>query len=350
VAILSAGGDSATPNSPPTLSFVDEPQSLTDLPLGDAVVPIRYQLFDAEKNLVDVSVEVDLQDGLGFRPANEFPSETSEDGRDRCTLDPDEPDDPAPCFAVGQKAVHTFLWDALSQGNTFPQVAVRIQVRRQPTAFSTLLPGFSLAGPRRVEEIAAGDGPEALTSGDYNGDGFLDVAVANQDSDNVTYLRQRYFVVHANLVLGPSGTITPVLDPRNPARYRLDVPARAFQRATQVCIIPGPHLELPQGEAFDRGRYLTVVADPVRLLREGTPLRAPARLTLRLRDHDAALLALVLERPDRLRVFAATGAEVLDDTGLRPDEIEVVDFERGKGVSFPMDRFATYVVAFERDW
>jgi hypothetical protein len=238
--------------------------------------------------------------------------------------------------------------EALTSGDYNGDGFDDVVVANQASDNVTYLRGGT-GGLVRVKEIAVGDGPVTMVTGDYNGDGFLDVAVANQNSGNVTYLRQRYFVAHANLVIPPSGTITPVLDPRNPACYRLEVPARALQRATQVCIIPGPHLELPQGEAFDRGRYLTVVADPVRVLREGTLLRSPARLTLRLRDHDAALLALDLERPDRLRVFEGTGAEALEDTGLRPDEIEIVDFGRGMGVSFPIDRFATYVVAFERD-
>ena len=51
----------------------------------------------------------------------------------------------------------------------------------------TVLRGTA-AGLVRVGEIPAGDSPIALTTGDFDGDGFTDVVVANLNSGNVTVL------------------------------------------------------------------------------------------------------------------------------------------------------------------
>jgi hypothetical protein len=86
------------------------------------------------------------------------------------------------------------------------------------------------------------------------------------------------------------------------------------------------------------------MTDPVSVLRESTPLFLPARLTLRLRDQDQAP-----ERA-RLRVFRKdSGTGTGQDAGIPPGEIDLIDFEGGKGVSFPISRFGSYLVAAEKD-
>ncbi len=70
-------------------------------------------------------------------------------------------------------------------------------------------------------------------------------------------------------------------------------------------------------------------------------------LTLRLRDRDRES---ALAAPDRLRVVRKNPES---RRGAIQDEatigLEIVDFEDGKGVAFPIRRFGTYVVAIERD-
>lgn len=80
------------------------------------------------------------------------------------------------------------------------------------------------------------------------------------------------------------------------------------------------------------------------LPREGTAIHGTATLTLRLREGQEGSLD-----PGRLRVVrkdSKTGAGA--DTGVEPDEIQVVDFGRGKGVSFPISSFGSYVGAVQR--
>lgn len=126
----------------------------------------------------------------------------------------------------------------------------------------------------------------------------------------------------------------------------------AFSGPTQDCIVPVTAFELPQGEAFERGKYLEVVTDPVAIHREKTELEHPLKLTLRLRDHDPALLEEIAAHPERLWIFCKekdpkTSRGVALD--INPEALEVVDFERGKGVAFPIARFGSYLAAFERD-
>jgi hypothetical protein len=140
----------------------------------------------------------------------------------------------------------------------------------------------------------------------------------------------------------PGGISPPLLDPRRPPQYGLDLPSAAHSSPVQLCMVPGPTFTFPQGTAFQRGKYLLAATDPVTLMRESQALAQPATLTLRLRDQE------ILPDPAELRVLRKnpdTGIGV--DLGIPSGQIKLVDLEKGKGVSFPITRFGTYVVARE---
>jgi hypothetical protein len=199
--------------------------------------------------------------------------------------------------------------------------------------------------------IEGGQTPTALAVGDYDGDGFLDAAVANKGSNDVTFLRQLYLQPHVNRLLG--GVSAPaasggLVDPRDPPRYRLELSPDSFGEATRVSLVPGPSFGLPQAEAFRRGTYVVQVTDPVTLLPETTVIDGEAHLTLRLRSADADVLEAALAFPERLRVFRRK-----ENTGVGEEppetrvELSVVDFEWGDGVRFSIGRFGSYVAAVE---
>lgn len=214
----------------------------------------------------------------------------------------------------------------------------------------TYLRGGS-GGLLRTGDIPAGDGPKVLTSADYDGDGFLDAVAVNFASKNLIYLRQRYLFPHANRFIDPNtapGEIYHLADPRNPPRYLLDFTASAFSAPAQVCLLPGPVFELPQGEAYRRGHYLLAVTEAVRLLRETVELQAPGQLTLRLRDRDPALRELVLGQPSALRVLRKNSAAGTgEDAGLRLEDLRIIEIPMGIWISFPVLLFGEYVVAME---
>jgi VCBS repeat protein len=236
-------------------------------------------------------------------------------------------------------------------GDSFPDVLVANYRSDDLTYFRG-----GPTGLERVRQVPSGDGPQALTSGDYDGDGFPDVVVGNGGPSTFTpsllYFRQG-FTHHLNSLLDPSVAAqfpASLTDPRNPPRFKLEIPQDALDGPTQVCLVPGPVFELPQGEAFGRKKYLLAVTDPMSIYRETTELAAPARLTLRLRDQDPELLAEALAHRGNLRVIRkdpATGKGA--DSGIAPSQIEIVDFARGQGAAFPVTRFGGYVLALEKD-
>lgn len=253
-------------------------------------------------------------------------------------------------------------------GDGFPDVVVPNQ-----SGTLTLLRGTP-AGPVWTAELAAGIEPKALASGDFDGDGFSDLVVANFGSNNVTYFRQRYLFPHASAIVSRSapgyhldvtGGVFPaptgmekavsfaerwgglrLLEPRLPPRYQLELSRVSVRAPTQVCVIPGTTFDLPQGEAFQRAKYLLNVTDPVCLLRETTELAAPGRLTLRLRDHDPALFEEALNNRKRLRVLRKNPSSGMGESMHTAPRI--VSFHGGRGVTFPVWRFGSYVVAIER--
>jgi VCBS repeat protein len=414
-------------NEPPFIEMLP----ILEEDLASAVIPIRYRVFDRDLNPADIQIEVDLGDGGAFVPAEEFPSVPFEGRTQIRTLD-------TSLFGSPDYPFHTYFWDAGSQmkeektfvvamkaldkeegprtlqnaGRPLLSGLVRageISVGDGPTALTsgdfdgdgfrdvvaanlfsdnvTYLRGlggigrinetgagvtpialicgdfdddhfldvvvanydssnvtYLRGGPgglSRIGEIAAGTGPTALASGDFDGDGFPDLVVANINSNDVTYLHNRFHFPHPSSYLDPDLPAS-IPDPRNPPRYKLEVPAGALAEPTQVCLVPGSTFDLPQGEAFGRKKYLLAVTDPVSILRETSTFAGPARLTLRLRDHDPALLAEALAHPERLRV-------IRKDAGVAPAPIEIVDFGKAKGVAFPVTHFGAYVVALEKD-
>ena len=54
---------------------------------------------------------------------------------------------------------------------------------------------------------AAGDGPYAVTTGDFNGDGITDLATSNKDSDSVTVLLNLGFAATSPSAASPSWTM-----------------------------------------------------------------------------------------------------------------------------------------------
>jgi hypothetical protein len=68
--------------------------------------------------------------------------------------------------------------------------------------------------------------------------------------------RSRTSVPDVDGIEPSAASISSLLDPRKPARYRLDLSPGAFDSPTQVCLVPGPVFELPQGEASRRNYQL----------------------------------------------------------------------------------------------
>jgi hypothetical protein len=166
---------------------LEEPQS--------GVVPIRYRLVDRETHPATVFVEVDLGDARGLRPALELPLVASEGVRGLCSLDPGAPSAPGTCAGPAGTRAHGFLWDFLAeagQGLGTPTAILSIAAQDAERGSSTnQFPGPLIVrfGPSRVRDEAVGDRPIALAAADFDADGFTDLAVANQGSNNVTLLR-----------------------------------------------------------------------------------------------------------------------------------------------------------------
>lgn len=286
---------------------------------------------------------------------------------------------------------------ALASGNFDGDEFLDIAVANSADNRVTVLRGSS-QGPRRVAEIVVGSGPRLLSAGDHNRDGLVDLVATHRGSNELTYLRQRYLTPHCNAYLEPDtlrGHGRSLVDPRSPPRYCLHLPAEALDSPRQVCVVPSPTLELPQGEAFKEGKYLVAVTGGVTLLRPGTRLNRPALLTLRLRESvefssemDSILgckvfywepgsqTAIRLEvRPSvvgtrdicagrferRMTELAHSGAglhteefrlntEKPAETGWLSPRMSgrAVPLHDDKWVQFPIDRFGTYVVASER--
>jgi hypothetical protein len=162
---------------------------------------------------------------------------------------------------------------------------------------------------------------------------------------------------HANRLYDPLAAADfprPLLEPRNPPGYALELPPAPFAQPTQVCILRRVLIPLPQAKAAGRDRALRAVTPCVGVFREDTMILGTAVLTLRLFDHDPALVDAVCnafrDAPERLRVFRRnTVTDAAEPVRLATDALQVLDFARGKGVAFPITRFGTYVVALEQD-
>jgi hypothetical protein len=199
-------------------------------------------------------------------------------------------------------------------------------------------------GLKRLGEFAAGLGPRVLEGGDYDADGFTDIVAANGNSDDLTYLRQRYLTPHASAFFDPADPERPpsISDPRTPPTCRLELLPDAFASPTQVCMVPSPIFELPQGHFAKLGKFLAAASDSMSLLSENTFLKAPVRLTLRLRDPDVDPARLVVLRRE-------AGRGIGEPLDLAPGDLAIVDFGGGKGVSFAITRFGSYLVAAALD-
>jgi hypothetical protein len=165
--------------------------------LAAGIVPLRYRIFDADENAIRaIEVAVDLFDGLGFRPASEFPSPSSEgttgicaDGVSGCTLRPD-------VFGVRDLPFHTFLWDALSQPFSGDSVEFRVRAfdREEGAPARLLVSGVKVAPFEAARTLSTGDGPLALALGDFDFDAsasqnFVDLAVVNRRARTVRSFR-----------------------------------------------------------------------------------------------------------------------------------------------------------------
>src|SRR6185503_5032435 len=89
---------------------------------------------------------------------------------------------PARMIAVGEAPV------ALSSGDFDGDGFLDVAVANRSADLVTYLLGTA-GGLIPGGETEVGDSPAALINGDYDGDGFLDLAVANEVSGDVTYLR-----------------------------------------------------------------------------------------------------------------------------------------------------------------
>ncbi len=219
-----------------------------------------------------------------------------------------------------------------------------------------------------IDNIPLGHGSVLMGSGDFDGDGFLDLAGVSDFSDTVTFLRQRYFIPHVNMIWNPGAdTSQPkvLVDPRDPPRYRLVLESQETRCDTgariPVCIVPSTPFALPQGEAHEREKRLTIATDTVRILPETSTVskRSSLRsengnvafLTLRVRDTLAAFLSVIPFEQLRFRVYR------LDPTTQEGAEVSVATenlvldsrFREGKGLTIPVEQFGAYLIALEHD-
>jgi hypothetical protein len=167
---------------------------------ANRVFPIRCRAFDPELNTADLIVEVDLGDGAGFRTANELPLPPSSGRTGLCTQNAADPLRNG-CGNAGDGAVHTFLWDALSQlpfrppEGLRPRVQVRARDRELGPPFERVLdPIVTVAGLQVKATLRVKENPFSAASGDFNGDGIADLAVANRNpsgggTEHVTLLK-----------------------------------------------------------------------------------------------------------------------------------------------------------------
>ena len=158
--------------------------------LSSGVIPIRFRGFNLNPtatsalDTMDIQVEVDLGDGR-FIPAMEFPSERSSGRRGLKLLDPSE-------FGQPDAPYHTFLWDALSQTTGESQVDLRFRSHDQgdvpfhPIAVAPERPFAALA---KTAELNIRGAPTGLTTGDFNGDGLIDVAAVSRAEGKMVWFR-----------------------------------------------------------------------------------------------------------------------------------------------------------------
>ena len=201
------------------------------------------------------------------------------------------------------------------------------------------------------------DNPTALLVTDLTGDGKKDVVVGNRHATDpsVTILQQIDFSPRRTARIEPSPDVpAPLVDFRSPPRFRFELPPNAFESPTPVSIVLTPTFDLPHRQAREQNQYLTVVAQPVRILRATTEVSAPAHLTLLLRDRypfdDDKLFEQILEHPEHLHVVRLdeeTGRGVALDVPAA--DLDIVELGEGTGVRFPVRRFGSYTVVYERD-
>jgi len=198
--------------------------------------------------------------------------------------------------------------------------------------------------------IAQGNRPVLLLNSDVDADGFDDVVVVDAGSARAIDLRQAYALPHGHAIVPDpaSGEPLVIIDPRSPSRYRLEIePGGGPEGEPQIAVAPTPLFPIPQEIAAAAGKYFTVLADSLALLREGTELPRPARLSLRLRDHDRSLLDAALRDPRRLKIIRRNGETGCGEIENGP--IEIRELSRAKFASFPISRLACYTVVLERE-
>jgi hypothetical protein len=209
----------------------------------------------------------------------------------------------------------------------------------------------------RKHEIEVGNAssfPTRLVAGDFNGDSVLDAVTTAEASGILVYLPSRYIVPHINCRVDPrtqAGTCS-LVDPRNPASYRIEIPEATIRPPTQVALLPTTVFELPwsaRKAAFERSAFLNVVTNPVSVLLD-RELDGRARLTLRLRSQDPEALRIVEDGLESLHIFRSDGASVNE---VQVDEKpEIVAFGEGRvqarGISFTILQSGSYLVALEQ--
>ncbi len=174
-------------NDAPFVEFL--PPEPGDLESG--VVPIRYRVFNEDEEAGPVSLRVQVDLGSGPEPAIEFPLPQSdgtllcaEPGREDCALQPSQ-------AGIADGPFRTFFWNALSHqgvGRSF-LVSIEAEDAERGAATERLFSGLDVTRFLRTDVALVGDKPEAIAVGDFDGDGVLDLALANALSDSVTYLR-----------------------------------------------------------------------------------------------------------------------------------------------------------------
>jgi hypothetical protein len=176
-------------NTPPSLAV----EPILPEHLKSGVVPIRYTVFDPDGNPVEVDISVTIEDRFGNRrveAAREFPSRAARGGGACAENRGDDGLAQEPGDSTPGRRTATFLWDALSQVEGDEQVTVTVSARDlQPGSTSEQVVRLAFPFLDRAATLPAGTTPQAMAAGDFDEDGFLDLAVANSASHDLSIFR-----------------------------------------------------------------------------------------------------------------------------------------------------------------
>jgi hypothetical protein len=236
---------------------------------------------------------------------------------------------------------------ALTAGDFDGDGALDLIVVNQGLNISYLRGGEDGLSPGRKRDLEVKSPAGEAVVGDFDGDGIPDLAVISNNFQAVSYLPSRSLSPRLNRLVKPEEVAVSdlsLLDPRKPSRFQVEIRQASLPAPKQIAVVPALAFEVPRIP----GRYLKYVTEAVTLLpvKDGE-FPGETWITLRLRTGDRVLLEAVRAHPEGLRVFHR-GRKEVDLLVILP---EIVNFEDGgegsTGVRFPVPRLGSYLVAWE---